>query len=141
MKLSNQRRAVGVTPIDLSMTSMIDVVFLLLIFFLVTSTFVKPERQLASGIQVEESSARRPPSDLQPAIVEIFRQADQVLYRLGAITTTDVDDLQGPLEQFENKSEGAFVRVGAEVPFEKVAQAIGRCKAAGFRSVSYVPAN
>jgi biopolymer transport protein ExbD len=43
MKLSNRRFIGDVNKIELSMTAMIDVVFLLLIFFLVTTTFVPPE--------------------------------------------------------------------------------------------------
>ena len=138
MKLSNTRKA-GVAKIELSMTSMIDVVFLLLIFFLVTTTFVRPERQLASGIKVNETSTQRRPSELQPALITVFKRGQQVLYQLGAIVTSDLSDLEEPLAQFENKSDGAFVRVGDQVPFEKVAQAIGLCKEAGFESVSYVP--
>ena len=140
MKLSNVRDT-GPTKIELSMTSMIDVVFLLLIFFLVTTTFVRPEKQLASGISVDESATERRSSDLEPAIIEVSRRGEQTIYRLGAIVTSQLNDLEEPLELFENKSDGAFVRVGPKIPFEKVAQAIGLCKSAGFDSVSYVPGN
>ena len=47
MKLSNRAVDSRSNKIELSMTSMIDVVFLLLIFFLVTTTFVRPEKQLS----------------------------------------------------------------------------------------------
>ena len=46
MRLTNRRHG---SKIDLQMTSMIDCVFLLLIFFMVTSSFNKAERELDAG--------------------------------------------------------------------------------------------
>ena len=121
------------------MTSMIDVVFLLLIFFLVTTTFLRPEQQVRSAIKVIEQDAQQSRSDLEPAMVDVIWQNEQVLFRLGAIRTNDIGEIRETLDQFENKAEGAFVRVADEVPFEQAAQAIGACRASGFDSVSYLP--
>lgn len=139
MKLSNRRFIGDVNKIELSMTAMIDVVFLLLIFFLVTTTFVPPERHVAAGIQADVSAGNQSQSDLQPAVIEIIGSGDQTFFQLGAIRTASLHELKTPLEQFQDKSEGAFVRVGAGVPFEKVAQTIGLCKSVGFISVAYIP--
>ena len=69
MKLcTRQRRR---QSLELSMTSMIDVVFLLLIFFLVTTTFIRPEREIRSMIQVKQKQASQSSSNLEPAIVEV----------------------------------------------------------------------
>ena len=122
------------------MTSMIDVVFLLLIFFLVTTTFIKPERQLTGNIRTENAAAGLQPSDLDPAIVEIYQLGDRVLYQLGATRTSELKKLMEIMREFENKSDGAFVRVGGEVPFEHAAQVIGAFKSSGFADVSYLPA-
>ncbi len=138
MKLSN-RQVRRKTRIELSMTSMIDVVFLLLIFFLVTTTFIRPEKQLTSAIKVNERDSNQRPSDLEPAIVDVQSVNGKVVYKLGAISTGDVQDLKSTLESFEDKSEGAFVRVADQVAFEHAAKAIGICRAAGFPSVSYIP--
>ena len=137
MKLSN--RQFGNKRLELSMTSMIDVVFLLLIFFLVTTTFVRPEREVASAIKVNERRSAASQSTLEPAIIDVFPQNSQVVFRIGAVTTNDLEEIKNILSEFENKSEGAFVRVDGEVPYESAAQAIGACKAGGFSSVSYLP--
>ena len=121
------------------MTSMIDVVFLLLIFFLVTTTFLRPEKQVKSAIKVIEQDARQSRSDLEPAMVDVVLQSEQVIFKLGAIRTNNIAEIRKTLEQFENKSDGAFVRVADDVPFEQAAQAIGACRASGFDSVSYLP--
>ena len=57
------------------MTSMIDVVFLLLIFFMVTSSFSLAERELDSAIKVRKAAISAA-SDLQPAIVEVVAAAE-----------------------------------------------------------------
>lgn len=123
------------------MTSMIDVVFLLLIFFLVTTTFIQPEKEVPSNIRVEDKDAVADPSLAEPAIVDIVLTEQQVWFRLGAVRTNNLEEISRVLEAFENKSEGAFVRVDGEVPYEFAAQTIGVCKAAGFTSVSYLPLN
>lgn len=141
MKLSNRPRADRSKQLKLSMTSMIDVVFLLLIFFLVTTTFVRPEKQLVSSIKVQEKNASDSVSDLEPAIIEILGPTDRVRYRLGAVVTNDLAEIEKVLKTFENKMDGAFVKVDDEVPFDHVAQVIAACKRAGFFVVSYLPAN
>ena len=70
MKLSSHKIE-RESRLELSMTSMIDVVFLLLIFFMVSSSFVKTERDLDSGIKVERQSASQQQSDFEPAIVDV----------------------------------------------------------------------
>ena len=140
MRLSNQK--LNRRPsLEISMTSMIDVVFLLLIFFLVTTTFIKPERQLNSNIKVERTDAGLQQSNLEPAVLDLFTVADQVVYQLGARQTTKLIELQQALNDFENKEDGAFVRVSPDVAFDHVAQAIGMFKSTGYSNVSYLPAN
>ena len=139
MRLSNQQQKGA--PLALSMTSMIDVVFLLLIFFIVTTTFVRPERQVQSSIKVNEKDAAQEQSDLDPAIVEISRFGDVIQFRIGAIKTNKLDEVEKILRGFEDKAEGAFVRAADNVPFEAAAQAIGVCKSSGFTTVSYLQAN
>lgn len=141
MKLSNRSRRNEKSNMTLSMTSMIDVVFLLLIFFLVTTTFVRPEKQLISAIKVQEQNANESRSDLEPAIVEVIEKQGNVRYRLGAVLTNELEEIEKVLRTFENKLDGAFVKVDDEVPFDHVAKVIATCKRAGFAVVSYLPAD
>ena len=55
---------------QLPLGSLIDVVFLLLIFFLVTLRFVQEESELASALQSDEGGGEI--ADLQPQIVEVI---------------------------------------------------------------------
>lgn len=137
MRLASQRRKA--TKVELGMTSMIDVVFLLLIFFMTTSSFFRTERNLDPAIRVERRSASAAANDLQPAIVEVVRSGERFVYRLGTREFASADELGEVLQQFDNKSEGAFVRVADEAPFGMAAAAVQACKSARFVPVSYVP--
>jgi biopolymer transport protein ExbD len=117
---------------------MIDVVFLLLIYFLTTSGFVKTERELDSGIRTTSSSAAAP-SDLEIAVVEVVKSDTGFVYRLGSRDMKTQQELVRVLRQFGNRAAGAFVRVADDVPFDMAAAAIQACKSARFVSVTYVP--
>ncbi len=125
------------SKLDLPLTSMIDVVFLLLIYFLVTSSLIEEERELDSGIKVQRATPRA--ADLAPAIVDVVRGGSGYVYRLGGRDITSAAELKSILTQFENKIDGAFVRVDDGAPFDMAATAIQACKDARFLSVSYVP--
>lgn len=140
MKLSSRSHAGSRKGLEISMTSMIDVVFLLLIFFLVTTTFIKPERQMNSNIQVEQTDAGLQTTEFEPAIVDIFQLGGQVLYKMGAVKTNDLGRIEKIMASFGDKSAGGFVRVGTDVPFGHPAKVIGAFKANGFVQVSYLPA-
>lgn len=120
------------------MTSMIDVVFLLLIFFMITSSFVKTERELDTNIKNQDSSSASA-SDMEPAIVEIVDSGGQFVYRVGAREVRTAADLTSILRHFPNKLDGAYVKVSDDAPFSMAAAAIQSCKDAEFTTVTYVP--
>ncbi|MDX1948378.1 MAG: biopolymer transporter ExbD [Pirellulaceae bacterium] len=127
------------SKIELQMTSMIDCVFLLLIFFMVTSSFQKAERELDPAVKVERPSLAQGPKDLAPAIVEVVRGAAGFVYKLGGREFVSTDELTTVLSQFDNKLDGAIVRAADDAPFSMAAAAIQACKTARFANVSYVP--
>lgn len=137
MKLSSRKREQS-RKIALSMTSMIDVVFLLLIFFMTTASFRKTERDLDSAIKVKEQSSASA-SDLEPAIVEIVAGGGGFVYRVGGRELLSEQELEDILRGFPNKLDGAFVQVSDDAPFAMAAAAIQASKNAGFLAVSYVP--
>jgi biopolymer transport protein ExbD len=138
MRLSSRKAPRG-RKIELSMTSMIDVVFLLLIFFMTTASFVKTERDLDSAIEVRGRASRQEPRDLEPAVVDVARGLSGYVYKLGEREIADRDELTRLLRGFELKADGAFVRVSDGAPFRMAAAAVQACKSAGFPVVSYLP--
>lgn len=137
MKLSSRKRAQK-RSISLDMTSMIDVVFLLLIFFIVTASFTKTERDLDTVTKVgEKSSAAQ--TDLEPALIVLANVDGEWVYQMGSNNLTTFDELQKVLDQFPNKADGAYVRAPDSAPYGKAAAAIQACKNADFPGVSYIP--
>lgn len=137
MKLTSRklsRRA----ELELPMASTIDVVFLLLIFFMVTAAFRETEKELKVGIKKQSESATTP-RDLQPAIVDIVPAGDGFAYKIGSRQVETSGELEAILNAFTNKGDGAFVKVRNEVPAGMAAAAIQACKDAEFESVTYVP--
>jgi biopolymer transport protein ExbD len=135
MRLTSRRHG---SKIEMQMTSMIDCVFLLLIFFMVTSSFNKPERKLDPAIKLQRAAGPAA-SDLAPAIVDVIRGTRGFVFKLGSRELTTPAELTDVLRQLDNKLDGAIVRVQDEAPFDMAASAIQACKSAGFALVSYVP--
>lgn len=138
MRLSSQR-ANRSTKIELSMTSMIDVVFLLLIFFMVTTSFRKTERELDPAVKSQQRSSSAADSDFEPVIVEVVADGGRTVFRLGTATYSTDAELVATLRQFDRKQDGAYVKVSDAAQFGYAARALQACKTAGFNAVSYVP--
>ncbi|HEU5118974.1 MAG TPA: biopolymer transporter ExbD [Isosphaeraceae bacterium] len=136
MKLTSRRQIRG-NRIELSMTSMIDVIFLLLIFFMLNVRFRLAERNLESGLQTRSTQAA--PSHLEPVIVEFARVASgDYVYKLGAREITTAAELTRVLQAL-GPSDQAFVKTRDDAPFSMVAAAIQSCYDAGYLSIAYVP--
>jgi biopolymer transport protein ExbD len=153
MRLTSRRHA---SQLDMQMTSMIDVVFLLLIFFMVTSSFQKAERELDPAVKVERQSSSAP-RDLAPTVIEVTAAGagdGTFVYRVGGREIGSIDPAAQPgeknrqlaaaaeelkqlLDQLENKKDGAFVRAADEAPFQMAAAAIQAAKDARFVSATY----
>ena len=131
-----KRRAshLGVLPL----TSMIDVVFLLLIYFLVTSNFAQLERDLSSAVQSDGGGART--SQLQPQVIMVEYVDGQVVFTIGARTTTSKSGLVQILEQLP-REPGVAIRASRNAPIGSIATAMQASQDAGFSRRIYVPSD
>jgi len=120
----------------LQLTSMIDVIFLLLIFFMVTTTFSQPESRLSPGLREERTGAV---SDLTPQIIDVSRENGRDAYRMGDRVYADRAALTEALRALP-REPGVFVRAADSASVAAVAAALQAARDAGFDKVSYVPA-
>src|SRR5574344_42321 len=103
--------------LGLDLTPIIDVVFILLIFFLVTSVFKKEE--LALMLDLPTSKAK-----------EIQVKQEQVFIELSvnklAIKGIEVsfESLEDNLKSIKNKEESVIVRIDKKVPYERVVKVL-----------------
>lgn len=136
MRFSKPRRGPGIVG-RLPLTSLIDVVFLLIIYFLVTSSYAPPESDLSAALQTDRQSGGRA-ADLQPQVVHVGVGEDGgVTFRIGERVVHDKAALTALLRQLPREG-GAFLRVAGEAPVWGAAAAWQACRDAGFDKVSYV---
>ncbi len=123
---------------NLPMTSLIDVVFLLLIYFMLTLSFSVRESDLGSALQTERRGGTS--TDLQPQIVHVEMLDGRAVFRVAEQVFTTRGELTALLEKLP-KERGVFVRVSNLPPVGAAAAALQACKDAGFRKVTYVPSS
>ena len=126
--------------IVLNLASMIDVIFLLLIYFMVTMVIATPEDKLSSTLHAESESASGARSDFQPQVIEVTMLDGQPAYRLGSRVFRDRDSLRAALDPL-NKVTGLFIKVQNEPSVGFVVAAFQAGHDAGFSTVTYVVPN
>ena len=130
---SDSKRA----PIRLNLAAMIDVIFLLLIFFLVSTSHSPPESDLAPALQAERVQAGAA-ADLQPQVLEVRRIEGTPAFVLGQRFTTSREEILAWLAPLP-RDAGIFVKASSELAVEDAAAALQIVRDAGFDRVTYVP--
>lgn len=125
--------------IVLNLASMIDVTFLLLLYFLVTTVLSTPEDRLSPSLRADAETAAGPDSDFQPQIVEVRLVDGSAAYVLGMETFRDRQALTTALEPL-HKPSGLFVKVFDDASVAAAATAIQAGRDAGFERLTYVAA-
>ena len=133
---SSRRR---IERITLNLASMIDVTFLLLIYFMVSTVFARPEDRLSPVLQTQRDTATGMESDFQPQRVEVMTLEGRPVYRLAGRLLSDKRALREALAPLP-KDPGVFIDVHDEVPVGFAVAAIQSAHDAGFEQVTYVPA-
>ena len=104
---------------DVDMTPMLDIVFILLIFFIVTTSFIKEE-----GILVNKPEAKNNPSDVStPNVVVQIAETGQLKFN-GRLV--DIERLSASIESFlsENQTNNAVVIAHHDATHEMVVKVI-----------------
>jgi len=119
----------------MEMTPMIDVVFLLLIFFMVSTVFVDFNRQMDLTLPSSKSANQ----DESPKTLEIEMTADKQIFFNGRKVT--LDSLEKALRKTEGKpSEGAkntaLIRADKNLPYGNVIKVMGILQSAGIPDIS-----
>ncbi|MDG2201106.1 MAG: biopolymer transporter ExbD [Phycisphaerales bacterium] len=122
----------------LNLASMIDVTFLLLVYFIVSTVMARPEDQLTSSIQTRDSETSGAEVDYQPQVIEVVQLKGRSTYIIGDRMLHDLPSLTRVLEDLP-KEIGVFVRVSPGIPVEFALAAVQSARDAGFQQVTYVP--
>lgn len=113
--------------------SLIDIFAILLIFFIVTTTFKTAQTQLAIKLP-ESKSATQSQTPAEPAFLEVNKE-EKIQFDGKAVGS--LDELKTALEQFQSKTPDRPLAMKAdeEVPFGFMVQILDKFKEAGVKSV------
>ena len=128
------------SPLQLSSASMIDVVFLLLIFFLVTTSFRTPTQSVITPIV---SSAVAPATvsvnDVEKVTLAVGNQSGKIGYEMGGVQTSDLSNVRKLLKELKPESVQILVKIGDEIPFQSAISVIALCKTCGHETAAWFP--
>ncbi len=117
---------------SINMTPMVDVVFQLILFFLLGTKFTEIERKI--GLEVPRvTTATNLAAAPQRQIIHVYR--DGALTLDGAPVT--LEELTRKLAATENRPSdgGVLVRGDAQGQFQRIAEVLAACKQAGVREL------
>jgi len=117
----------------LNLTPMIDVVFLLLIFFMVATTFLDPEREIDLELPPADS-ATISADELDEIVVNVLRNGTYVL----AGRNLDADGMLEVLRIAARRDPETpvTIRGDAQVAYEAVVRVLDACGVAGLANLS-----
>lgn len=117
----------------LNLTSLIDVVFLLLVFFMVTTTFLKPEQEIEIDLPRAESGT---PIELEPDELVIHVMQDGRYVLAGAEVSEDA--LEQALERAarRNPETAVIIRGDRATRHERIVTVMDACGRAGLSNLS-----
>ena len=127
----------GINRAALNMSSMIDVTFLLLIYFIVSTVLSKPEDQLNPTLMVDQGTAVNE-SLLEPQIILVEKRNLIPVYALGDLVFTSREELSKVLQALP-KDPGVIIKADNNVLVAFAVAAIQESRDAGFEKVTYVP--
>jgi len=130
MKFSNRQPE----PAGMQLAPMIDIVFLLLIFFIVTWQYSRSETELNVSVPTAEEGA------------ELNRSKGEIIINVmpdGSLrvegSTLDLQQLQNKLAAIARQFENQPVRIRGDgsVPYQRIVEVIDTCQKAGIWNISF----
>lgn len=119
-------------PMTINMTPMVDVVFQLIVFFMVGTKFAEMERDIALHVpQVSEVKALTPAPERR--VVNVYRDGQISIDRQIVTLEQLVSRLSAARREYAGL--GVLVRGDAEGPFQNVASVLGACRRAGINDL------
>ena len=131
-------------PISLQMTSMIDVIFLLLIFFIFTANFDKLEKLLPTNLFLPGRGQRVEKKSLEEKIlgdirIRILMENNTLFWLVNNRRCDSFSEVQNVLAGLENISPEIPVIIDPfhEVPIEKVIDVYDACRQVGLVKIQF----
>lgn len=121
-------------PANMQLAPMIDIVFLLLIFFIVTWQYTRAETELSVSVPTAQEGAD-PQRQIGEIVINIL--ADNTIRVEG--TTVDLEQLLDKLSKIAKEYENQPVRIRGDggVQYQRIVEVIDTCQKAGIWNISF----
>ncbi len=132
-------------PFSVSMTPMIDVVFLLLIFFVCTASFQIPEAILPSllklpGTTSDDFSPELTEPELERVLIAVSQHDNKIVLTVNGQNCPTLTRLSELLVALANVDTGLpiLLDIAGETPLGTAIDVYDRCRVVGFRRIQFV---
>lgn len=117
----------------INIVSLIDILAILLIFFIVTTNFRKPQPQLQINLPDSKSAEATASSQKEPAVLRVKSEKEITLDE----KPVTIENLTAALQKIRETqpSRGIAMQADREAPFGTVVKILDALKAAGLRDV------
>ncbi len=134
------RRRHGLKRPQLHMAAMIDVVFLLLIFFMCASTFLRPERDLPSRLPAAGPAGAAKAEELDPVRIRLLPARDGARITCDDQPCAGIEDLVGMLRARRALGDPVVIIQGhGDVAFGDMIAALDACHQASLYRTAFSP--
>ena len=123
----------GADGLSLNLTPMIDVVFLLLIFFMVATSFLEPEKELGVELPQADSGAVQDLED-DELVITVFRDGRIALEGETLERIQLIERLRGAAER--NPTTSVTIRGDREARHESIVTVMDACGLAGITNLA-----
>ena len=124
---------------ELDLTPLIDVVFLLLVFFLVTATFAQSREHAGLPVDLPEGATGETVAAEGQITVHLHADGRITVEQAGSETVeaTEVDEIDRLLHQAHqlDPTSSVYLRGDQEVPYGRVMEVLDHARQVGFRQV------
>jgi len=137
MRLTRQKAELE--QLELEMAPMIDVVFLLLIFFMCTSSFKKPELEIATGLPVAKVSTKVRADDFEPILIAVgIKRGAGLVITVNGYSCRDYTALENRLLQLRELYDSPVtIDAIGSVPWDTMVKTFDAGKRANFSRVAF----
>lgn len=133
-------------PIGFQLAPMLDVVFLLLIFFVVTQKFILNEQDLKVRVPTAPKSEDEAQRAINELIVNVREENEKLIITMDGSSIVPEGSDEDPLEILRirlrnqvqlNAHQPVRIRADAEMRWQRVADVISTCTKAGVYNLSF----
>ena len=131
--------------LEISMTPMIDVVFLLLVFFVWTASFQVVENMLptsllaVAGTQATELAEPAPDLDFDEIVIRLIWEGRALRWQINNLRVASLEEVRSRLDQIAaiRQSARVILHPDQEVPIGDVVDVYDQARLAGFKQVQF----